>query len=309
MARRKKNTIKTAGINNPSPLGSPLGTPDSEVSAAMDSIESTPDITVQPNFESITDSEVSATMDAIENTLDMTVQPNFKSITAAIKVILSTMQSMAKSMDFQAKTFDNLLVESKRQTKIIEELSAEVIACKKSNNELKTANEILNAKLNDLEQYSKNYNIEIQGVPELEGEDTYSIVATIANKLGCTVHPNQIEYSHRIRQNKNSVKKSNMPPAIIAKFFSRRVKDAVIEGKKTKRDLVGHDIGFDNSNAKIYVNDHLTVFNKNLFWLARSARNVGFKFAWTKNGKVYLRKEENSPVLKIAKPSDIPANA
>jgi hypothetical protein len=279
MTTRSKHKVLTDGSNNPSPLG----TPDAiEMTAAMDVIESALDV-------------------------DITVQPNFESITAAIKVILSTMQGMAKSMDFQAKTFDNLLVESKRQTKIIEELSAEVIACKKTNSELKSENEILNVKLNDLEQYSRNYNVEIQGVPELQGEDTYSIVASVANKLGCTVHPNQIEYCHRIRQNKNNVKKSNMPPSIIAKFFSRRVKDAVMEAKKTKKDLVGHDIGFDNSNAKIYINDHLTTVNKNLFWLARNARSVGFKFAWTKNGKVYLRKDEHSPVLKVTKPSDIPA--
>lgn len=56
----------------------------------------------------------------------------------------------------------------------------------------------------------------------------------------------------------------------------------------------------------IYINVHLTAYNKKLFWLARQLRSAGYKFVWVKDGQVKVRKNEHSKVININTPDDIP---
>lgn len=246
-------------------------------------------------------------MHGIQRALDITVKPNFESITASIKVMLSAILEIAKSMDFQARTFDSLLQQSKMQTQAMADIKHELGICKNENAALKADNEIMKVKVNDLEQYSKNFNIEIQGIPEKVNEDVYEIVTNVAQSLGCNVTANNIERCHRLRKNVQLGKKTGSPATIVAKFYSRQCKDGIVAAKRGRRELRADDIGFKNCNNNIFINDHLTSINKNLFWLARNAKTIGYKFAWTRNGKIFLRKDESSPVLRICKPSDIPA--
>jgi hypothetical protein len=90
----------------------------------------------------------------------------------------------------------------------------------------------------------------------------------------------------------------------VAKFYSRQVKEAIIAVKKKKKNITAQDVGYQTSTNKIYVNEHLTAANKNLFWLARNVAD--FKFAWTRFGKVFIEKDEQSPVIRISKTADLP---
>ena len=50
----------------------------------------------------------------------------------------------------------------------------------------------------------------------------------------------------------------------------------------------------------LFINEHLSPKNRHLFELAREKKNVlNYKFLWTKNGYVYLRRNEQSLVYKI----------
>lgn len=243
--------------------------------------------------------------DEEDDELDITVEANFVSVTSAIKVLVSVMQDFKKSMDYQSSLFDDMIVESKKQTEKMDELNRALVVCQKENSELKSEVVDMQYKLNEMEQYSRNYNIEIKGVPEARNENVYDIVNKISEQLGCNNVAADIELCHRVPSNKRS---PNAPPNIIVKFFARRSKERIMDGKKQKGELLANEIGFANSNSKIYVNEHLTSVNKNLFWLARNAKSMGFKFVWTKNGRIFLRKDETSRTIRVMKPSDIPVN-
>lgn len=225
-----------------------------------------------------------------------------ESISAAIRLILDTLRDISNNLNRQAQSHGELLKENKLQTQKIEELVSEIATCKKENIALKSENEVLAAKINDLEQYSKNFNLEIQGVPETSGENVYQIVTKIANFLGADINTDEIERCHRLGKSKIPNKHSG----IIAKFYSRNVKEVILKGKKGKGDIQAEEIGFIGATSKIYVNEHLTKTNKHLFWLARAAKQIGYKFVWTRRGKIFIRKDEHSPVIHIAKPADIP---
>lgn len=230
------------------------------------------------------------------------VDPVFESMTTAIHMILSTLQDLTKTLQ---RTQGELIEEGKIQTRKIDTLIGEINSVKEENKELREANKELRYKVNELEQYSKNYNIVLQGVPEVQGENLYHVITDIARSLGCNINPDSIELCHRLRKRKQTA--GNQPPEIVAKFFARQIKERILEGRKNKRVLYAHEVGFQNSENKLYVNEHLTSTNKNLFWLARQTKSAGFKYAWTKSGKIFIRKDENSPVLRILAASDIPA--
>lgn len=219
-----------------------------------------------------------------------------------LELILASLQDISKAIQTQATIQEEHRSEAKAQAENVAVLIAEISNCKKENARLIEDNLKLTTKVNDLEQYSKNYNVEIQGVPMTQGEDVYCIVSNIACYLGCEFHVSDIEFCHRIR---NSDKVPNKPPNIIAKLYSRRTKEQFLASRKNKA-LIAGEIGFEKSKNKIFVNDHLTASNKNLFWLARNTKQLGYKFVWTKRGKIFIRKDETSKTIAIHSPSDIP---
>lgn len=68
--------------------------------------------------------------------------------------------------------------------------------------------------------------------------------------------------------------------------------------KKSK--LTGKTVNSKWNNDSIYINDGLTQFNRNLFFLTRAfARESGYKFTWFKDSKIFLKKNENTKAFII----------
>lgn len=241
---------------------------------------------------------------SILDKVDEAGSPGLQGITEAIRCILTTLQGISHTLEQQANTHSDLLKENQHQSKQIDSLFERIKICKKENEELKEGNRKLMAKVNDLEQHSKSYNIEIQGVPCHPGENVRNTVVKISNLFGVNISPADIENCHRLGK---SNRVPNKPPAIIAKFYSRPLKEEVIDAKKKTKFLQARDLGYKDSNSKIYVNNHLTQINKNLYWLARTAaKDLGFKFVWERNAKILMRQDENAPIIVVRSPADIP---
>ena len=57
---------------------------------------------------------------------------------------------------------------------------------------------------------------------------------------------------------------------------------------------------------RLFFNENLTRANKELFWRARSKGNEKqYKYVWVKNAKIYAKKTESTPVLRINCVSDL----
>ena len=63
-----------------------------------------------------------------------------------------------------------------------------------------------------------------------------------------------------------------------------------------KRDA---EFKFKFKNQDIYISDHLSPLNRHLFTNATAKRELGYKFLRNRNGSIFIRKEEHSPILKI----------
>ena len=79
----------------------------------------------------------------------------------------------------------------------------------------------------------------------------------------------------------------------VCKFKSQKSKIDILQAKKSSRI-------FTYNNHNIFINDHLSPFNRHLFATAAAKkRELDFKFQWTRNGSIFMREDEWSPVIKI----------
>ena len=146
--------------------------------------------------------------------------------------------------------------------------------------------------------------IHIHGIPLSQDEDTNDIVIKVGELIGVTVEEDDISVSHRLPVNyKYKGVKAN--PTIIVKFVRRDIKDQFYSSRKDLRGYSTEDLGYSTTN-NIYINESLTEVNKGLFKEALKAKkSLKYKFIWTSNGKVYLRKDTDTKIIHIKNGDDI----
>lgn len=183
---------------------------------------------------------------------------------------------------------------------LVEDLRNRNVTLVNENKQLKTQNDSLSRKVEELEQYSRMSNVEIKGVPCSQGEDCSVIVKTIGEKAGCPISPGDLDIVHRVPTRSNDKKN------IIARFCSRTKKSDFIS-KARKAKLCVSDLGITGaSNAPVFINDHLTPSNKVLFSKALTLkRDKNWIFLWTDDCQIKARKTTNSRVLRIRDDSDL----
>jgi flavorubredoxin len=85
------------------------------------------------------------------------------------------------------------------------------------------------------------------------------------------------------------------------------MRDRLYYARKHLKDKTTSDIGFGRiSDNKIYIAESLTSKNKELFKKCLDARrSLNYKFIWTSQGRIYLRKNSDTPAKLITAVQDI----
>ncbi|XP_046686109.1 uncharacterized protein LOC124371800, partial [Homalodisca vitripennis] len=149
--------------------------------------------------------------------------------------------------------------------------------------------------MRDMEQYSRISNIEISGVPVSQNENLESLLCDISKAINVELKEESVEAAHRVP----SYNKKRAAP-IVVKFKSRRDKETWINGFKATRPLTADKINPRMPKEKVFINEHLSPANKQLLSKTKeAARDRGYKFVWTKDGKIFARKDSGDRVLKI----------
>ena len=172
--------------------------------------------------------------------------------------------------------------------------------------QLRSANDLklVPKSLNDLEQYTRRDCLEILGIPLPEDsrlEDTNDMLLQLSQKMDIPLERNDISVSHRIRSSRASV-----DPAIIVKFVRREMRESLYRSRKRLKSITTADLGF-SVDKQIFINESLTPKNKELFKDCVKFKNdKSYKFLWTNAGKIFLRRNADSPVIPINSFADIP---
>ena len=232
-------------------------------------------------------------MTALEDLLDRRLRYQSNQINDLFlkysKLSKSDLDEIKKSQDFLSSKFDALVIS-------VNELKIANSALRDQNAQLRERVDTLEAKIaaaevdaENLKQYLRRDLLEIHGVPVLEGEDTNGIVKQVTQLLNSDLELNEsdISISHRLPANEGSI------PSIIVKFTRRDKRDRIYSLKRNLSTKSALDLGF-RQESRLFINESLTQKCRELLKEVKSfKRNKHFKFVWTKQGKVFLRKDED----------------
>lgn len=163
--------------------------------------------------------------------------------------------------------------------------------------------ESLERESQEQEQWSRMNNIEIKGVSLVKNENLFDIVSKIGSKICHPIDKTKLNFITRI-----PTRDPNQCKPIIACFQNRYVKENFIAAARAynkSNPLTLSDLGL-KGNQKVFVNDHLTIQNKNLLTKAKSLKmERGFRYLWVKQAKIHMRKDEAAPVITIKTERDL----
>lgn len=226
------------------------------------------------------------------------IKRSVSSLTEVHSTIMSEMIDIKSSLQFTTDQCDNLKVsvdDLSRQTGRIQCLELEL-------NELRAQNLDILGELNKRDQRDRLNNLEIHGIPELSNENLHNLVVVLAQKSGVNISLEEIVSVNRVSPR---IRINDRPKAVIVKFKSKLNRDNVIAGARKNRITTG-DIGIPGSSMNVYANEHLTPYNKQLFKKCKEAAKVKkYQYVWTKNCKIFVRKNDTMHAVPVMREEDI----
>lgn len=201
-----------------------------------------------------------------------------------------------ESLSFISKQYDDLVQTVKEKNEVIQSL-----ALKNDNLTLQVNN--LTDRLSQIEQNMRAPNIEINGIPEHKSENLIKTIEQLGTVVENPFDDSDVLHVTRIAKLN---KESERPRSVIIKLRSQRRRDellaAVIKFNKKNRDnkLNSQHLGIGGHCVPIFVGEHLTPINKQLHAAARKkAKEVGAKFVWVRDGRIFVRRDEQSHAIYI----------
>ena len=238
------------------------------------------------------------TIEQLRTVLDEKLSP----LKSEIVDLRKKVGEMTEFLDLANAMYEEIISKLKaseaQNAKVIEENKILRIAIQEMDKKVENYNQ----SLDDLEQYSRRECLEIRGIPLSDSEDTNEIVVELGKCMGLEIEEDDISVSHRI-PNRRKDRKQNL--AIIVKFVRRDSKDAYYKARNRLKDITTKDLGYDQSN-KIFINENLTERRKELFWeCLKFKKQENYSFIWTINGRICLRKNQESRVNVINSKDDL----
>lgn len=234
--------------------------------------------------------------DSIKNSIDSILHNEVKKITSAIDTSLKKfgdrLNTIEKSLSYAMERQDNI---ESRLKQVEGQLS--------SSDDIRSQVTQLQNNIDTMEQQARLYNIEIVNLPERRDENLLALV----EKIGCVIkHPinkSDIVAAHRVP---HFDKKCPRPKNVIVKFATKILRDNFITASRATKGLKSDQLCVPGTVCSVYVNEHLTAKNKQLFRLCREqAKKCNYKFVWVSRGTVLVRQSELSPIFAVRCEEDI----
>lgn len=208
---------------------------------------------------------------------------------------------LAESVKFLSDSVDKASVVS-------EKINSELLALRKENEKLAASNAILTKevstlkeRMRDVEQYSRRTNIEISGIPVTPNENILEILKDTGKALGVELQEHHVMAAHRIP----SYKRERIP-SLIVQFQNKMLRDTWIGRYREKRSMTANEVNVNFPKHKLYINEHLSPENKQfLYNLKQKCRELGYNFAWFREGKFFVRRSSGEPCKRINTTDDI----
>lgn len=244
------------------------------------------------NENPITRNEMQGIIEGMMTEFRNTMRSTIKEILGAeLKSLKEEIRDVKESMDFMNSKYETITKEHEESVKRVKHLEAENCALQLKMDEL-------SHRMNQMEQTARSNNIEIQCVPEKKDENLSNIITELGKTINCHISSEHLAHYTRIAKMK---KDTERPRSIVVQFNSPRMRDqflaAVIRYNKSKPHdkLNSSHAGIPGTKTPIFICEHLSSTNKALHAAARqTAREKGYKYVWVRNGRIYMRKSDNT---------------
>ncbi|KAF9787706.1 hypothetical protein SFRURICE_003191 [Spodoptera frugiperda] len=103
-----------------------------------------------------------------------------------------------------------------------------------------------------------------------------------------------------------SKQRENKPRPIVITLATRSERDKWLATRKSHQ-LTNDDIFANGNKQRIYINEDLTKYTRNLLWTAKNELKPKFKYIWVQNGRVLIKKDDpnDTKIRSIRTLSDI----
>lgn len=208
--------------------------------------------------------------------------------------IKNTTRELEKSMDFITSQYEemSLKINGLEQKTILQE---EVISSLKN-------------EVEHLQRESRKTCLELRNVPAEAGENKKTLsdsFVTLCKAMSVDTTPSEIKDIYRIP----GKREANKP--VIIELATKEKKICVLKAAKEfniqhrNAKLNASHLGL-KQNTPIYVSDHLTPLANRLFFLARDlVKSNIFKYCWSSNGKIFVKKTDDTPIILIKSESQV----
>ena len=223
----------------------------------------------------------------------------------------SVIDKIEESVSFLSTQYDDLLPKLSNlettSTSIIEENICLKSELQKATNDL----QMVKQELNNAEHYSRRDCLEIRGIPLQRNEICNNLVKKVGDLIGVKVDDHDISVSHRLpgsaQRQSNTSQAARNDSTIIVKFVRRDIRDKFYSLRKNFRGKSTKDIGLTRvTEHRIFIGESLTKQNRRLFNLCLEQRNrLKYRYIWTSAGRIFLRKDESSPVISVLTLKDL----
>ncbi|KOB73882.1 hypothetical protein OBRU01_10436 [Operophtera brumata] len=232
-------------------------------------------------------------------------------ITDQLKTIHNQCTGFTESIAYVSTQYEDLRNQIVDLKKLLGSTSSELKCLKVENKTLRGDLSACMTRVKALEdenmkqqQWVRLQNLEITGIPEDKNESTSELVLKVTKHIGVNIEPYELEFAHRVQPRR--AESAARARSIIVRLRERVVKDRIIAAARKHRAITAKDMGIGSESNKIYVNEHLTKDSKMLLNSCKQkAKEVNYKYTWTKNCRIYVRKNETSPAIPINSSADL----
>ncbi|XP_025420837.1 uncharacterized protein LOC112690943 [Sipha flava] len=205
--------------------------------------------------------------------------------------------NLTESVNFMSDKFDSFGEQLKEILSEMKQMREENRELKNQNIKFKNEITLLGNRINILEQKALDNFIEVIGIPEIQNEVCADTAKLILAKLN---EESSVKKAFRVQS-----RDSKKPRKLVIEVNTPQCSSKIISSSKIQkpRGITFHD---QWGNEPIYVNNFLTLYNRNLLFKTKDfAREAGFKYVWFKNSKLFIKKNENHKAVLIENESSL----
>lgn len=165
----------------------------------------------------------------------------------------------------------------------------------------------IKGELNKIKQKEISLNLIIKGISESENETTEEL-QEMMRQLMTVIGVQDIGELKSVRRIGNKDPKKHR--LVFLETYTLEQKKRIIEHKRkhkiTANQIVINNKPLGDTTTNIYIDEQLTKYTARLLSRCRQLKSeINIKYIWTSNGIIYMRIDDNTPVIMIQNDTDI----